>query len=157
MLVIILSFIMIVLLTVLYPVGNRPSPSHQADLSKEIAKMDGLNGYEFEDYVARLLKKCHFDHVVQTDKDDDGGLDVLAEFNHVKYGFQCKHYKKRQVNRKVLKTTADGARYYHVQKPVVITNRYFSQNARDYQKFFNVELWDRSKLIRLIKIMVRES
>ena len=147
-----LSIVIILIAVILYANWNQLSAVHlKTALSQEVAKMDHLNGYEFEDYVALLLKKRHFKHIVQTNKNDDGGLDVLAEFNHVKYGFQCKHYKNRQVDRKVLKTTADGANYYHVQKPVIITNRYFSKHARAYQKFFRVELWDRTKLIQLIK------
>ena len=126
---------------------NRPS----CDLSAEVKRMDQLNGYDFEDYCAWLLKRNGFIGVKQTGKDHDCGLDLLAYRHHVKYGIQCKHYKKRKVNRHTIKQTADGAHYYHVQRAIVLTNSRFSREAVRDRKFFHVRLWNRRILITLIQ------
>ena len=43
-------------------------------------------------------------------------------------------------------------KYYNADSAIVITNSYFTKSAIKLAKVNNVELWDRDKLINLIKI-----
>ncbi|XIF20000.1 MAG: restriction endonuclease [Acetilactobacillus jinshanensis] len=113
------------------------------NLIAEIKYMDRLNGYEFEDYTAWLLRLNGFVRIKQTNKNHDNGLDVLASVHQTTYGIQCKHYKKRRIRRQVIKHTADGAHFYGTQRAVVLTNTRFSREAVRSRKFFHVELWGR--------------
>lgn len=134
------------------PLQKNSIYNHNPDnLTREIRYMDRLNGYEFEDYTAWLLKRNGFIGIKQTGKDHDYGLDMLAYKDHIAYGIQCKHYKNWRIGRKTIKHTADGAHFYGTQKAVVMTNTRFSREAVRAHKFFNVELWGRSILIKMIK------
>ena len=120
-------------------------------LNDEVEFMDRLTGYEFEDYTAWLLKLNGFSAVQQTDKNNDNGFDVLAMRHNNWYGFQCKHYRNRLINRRVVKHTSDAGHYYGTDYSVIITNADFDRVAKRDQQFFHVIFWDRQVLIKLIR------
>ncbi|GLB46209.1 hypothetical protein WR164_01880 [Philodulcilactobacillus myokoensis] len=120
-------------------------------LRREIEKMDRLDGYQFEDYVAKILKKNGFENVRQTSKIHDNGLDVIAERDGKVYGFQCKHYVKRTVGMKAVRQTFVGGNAYQVDSAILLVNRDFDQKAITLAKQLEVKLWGREKLIELMK------
>lgn len=71
--------------------------SHQPAKRKRDDLMDfsKMTGYEFEDYIAQLLRKKGF-IVTQTSYSGDGGVDMIAMFDKPlfagKYIVQCKNY-----------------------------------------------------------------
>lgn len=114
------------------------------------ADVDAMDGWEFEEYVAKLLRKNGFRHVEVTSGSGDQGVDILADKQGVSYAIQCKHYDGKIPNKAVQEAYA-GARYYGCDVAVVLTNSYFYPSAFDLGDSIGVELWDRDMLNRLIR------
>ena len=117
------------------------------DVMEKIDKMDGI---EFEDFTAKLLKKHGFKKVETTPASNDYGIDVLAEKDKVRYAFQCKNYSDT-VGSKAIQEVYSGKNYYNCHVGVVVTNNYFTNQAINLAKKNDVLLWDRNKLISLIE------
>lgn len=116
----------------------------------ELSKIDYLDGFEFEHYIANLLKELDYCDVQVSQATGDYGVDITATKNMIKYAFQCKRYSSTVGNDAVQEVVA-GLAYYGCSKAVVVTNNYFTKNAKDLARSNNVELWDRDKLSQLIK------
>ena len=94
------------------------------------ADFDDMDGWEFEEYVAKLLVR-------------DGYI-------HVEVTIQCKHYAGKIPNKAVQEAYA-GAEFYGCDVPVVLTNSFFSPSALELGDEIGVELWDREELLRLVR------
>ena len=117
-----------------------------------ISTIDNMEGIEFENFIAKLLKKHGFKNVKTTPASNDYGIDVLAEKDHVKYAFQCKNYAD-DVGNKAIQEAYSGKQYYNCHIGVVVTNRYFTRQAQELAKKNDILLWDRNKLISMIEKM----
>lgn len=114
------------------------------------ADADDMNGWEFEEYVARLLTWNGFRHVEVTSGSKDQGVDILADRNGISYAIQCKHYDGKVPNKAVQEAYA-GAEYYGCDVAVVLTNSYFYPSAFELGDSIGVELWDRDTLKKLMR------
>lgn len=114
------------------------------------ADFDGMNGWEFEEYIGELLLRNGFDHVEVTQGSGDQGVDILALKEGVSYAVQCKHYTSKISNKAVQEAYA-GAKFYGCEIPVVLTNSYFFPSALELGDEIGVELWDRDELKSLIR------
>ncbi|MBR0092534.1 MAG: restriction endonuclease, partial [Lachnospiraceae bacterium] len=56
--------------------------------------IDELEGHDFEEYCAELLRRNGFSDVTVTKGSGDFGLDILCEKDGVTYGEQCNRYDK---------------------------------------------------------------
>lgn len=115
----------------------------------DMSRIDKMEGHEFERFVASLLRKLNYQKVEVTPGSGDQGVDVLAEKEGVRYAIQCKCYSSDLGNTPVQEINT-GKTIYHCHVGIVVTNRYFTQGARDAAKATGVLLWDRSKLMTLI-------
>lgn len=115
----------------------------------DIAHVDQMEGHEFERFIAGLLGKSGYQKVEVTPGSGDQGVDVLAEKDGVRYAFQCKCYSSDLGNTPVQEVNT-GKMVYHCHVGVVVTNRCFTQSAREAAKATGVLLWDRTKLESLI-------
>lgn len=114
------------------------------------ADVDAMNGWEFEEYVAKLLVRNGFRHVETTSGSGDQGVDILADKAGVSYAIQCKHYDGKIPNKAVQEAYA-GAKYYGCDVAVVLTNSYFYPSAFELGDSVGVELWDRDMLKKLMR------
>lgn len=112
-------------------------------------KFDYMEGHDFEEYCAVLLKNIGYQNVEVTKGSNDNGIDILATLGGVKYGIQCKCYSS-DIGVKAVQEAYAGAKYYNCHVPVVLTNQYFTRQAQDLAECTNVLLWDRSHLIVLV-------
>jgi len=112
---------------------------------------DEMNGWEFEEYIAKLLIRNGFTHVEVTRGSKDQGVDILARKDEHSYAIQCKHYAGKVPNKAVQEAYA-GAGFYGCEIPVVLTNSYFYPSAEELGDEIGVELWDREELRKLIRI-----
>lgn len=117
----------------------------------QIPVYDTMEGHDFEYYCAELLKNNGFYNVSVTQGSGDQGIDVLAEKGGVKYGIQCKCYSS-DIGNKAVQEAFSGCRYYNCHVPVVMTNRYFTRQAKDLAQKTNVLLWDRDILNKYIQV-----
>nr|DAG18876.1 MAG TPA: Restriction endonuclease [Caudoviricetes sp.] len=113
--------------------------------------IDYMEGHMFEHYIAQLLRKNGFQHVEVTVASGDYGTDIIAHKNGLKYAIQCKRYSPgSRIGLKPVQEIYSGRIHYNADAAVVITNLYFSENAKVLAKETGVVLWDRDKLEELI-------
>lgn len=113
--------------------------------NKHDESVDNMEGHEFEYYCAQILVACGFENVAVTKGSGDYGVDILAEKDMVTYAIQCKVYSE-PVGVKAVQEVYAGRDYYDRMVGVVLTNQYFTENARNAAKKLKVLLWDRDYL-----------
>lgn len=104
--------------------------------------IDSLNGNEFEQWCADLLRKMTFQNIHVTGKSGDQGVDILSEKDGVKYAIQCKCYSNDLGNTPIQEVES-GRIFYGCHVGVVITNRYFTKGAKELAQKTGTLLWDR--------------
>lgn len=115
-------------------------------------KLDNLeDGYEFESFIAELLKKLDYDYAKVTKASNDFGVDVLAEKNGVTFAIQCKYYSSSVGNTSVQEIVS-GMTHYDAHVGVVATNNYFTKQAKQLAQSNKILLWDRDILINMINL-----
>lgn len=110
-----------------------------------------MKSWEFEEYIAQLYLKLGY-KTERVGRGYDGGVDVIAEKNGIKYYIQCKKYNTSTVGVKEIREfygvlvdhTAQG-------KGIFITTNIFSSEAEYFAKDKPIELIDGQKLVRLIR------
>lgn len=112
--------------------------------------IDILSGIQFECFCADLLSKNGFLNVTTTQGSGDHGIDILAEKDDVSYAIQCKCYSGNIGNSAIQQALA-GKNFYKKDIAVVLTNQYFTHQAKEEAEVFGVKLWDRDKLTDLIQ------
>lgn len=115
-----------------------------------IDEIDAMDGIDFEEYTAELLRRMGYKNVRVTQASGDFGVDVTAKLNDEIWVFQCKRYTGN-LGVKAVQEVFAGAAKYHADKAVVVTNSYFTAAAEELAEDTNVMLWDRDHLCRVIK------
>jgi HJR/Mrr/RecB family endonuclease len=110
---------------------------------------DNLDGAEFEEWCANLLRNNCFTNVQVTKTTGDQGVDILAQKNDIKYAIQCKCYSSNLGNSPIQEVHA-GKSMYNCHVGVVMTNRHFTSGAKELAKATGVLLWDREKLLQMM-------
>lgn len=106
---------------------------------------DCMNGHEFEHFCADVLRGNEFYNVEVTRGSGDHGIDILAEKDGVSYAVQCKCYSKN-IGNSAIQQAHTGKSIYHKDIAVVMTNRYFTPQAKEEAGQLGVKLWDRDTL-----------
>ena len=107
--------------------------------------IDELEGHDFEEYCAELLRRNGFSDVTVTKGSGDFGLDILCEKDGVTYGVQCKRYDK-PIGVHAIQQAYAGRDYYGRMVGAVMTNQYFTEAAVKAASKLNIMLWDRGYL-----------
>ncbi|AHB41948.1 integral membrane protein [Candidatus Saccharibacteria bacterium RAAC3_TM7_1] len=112
-----------------------------------IRDVDRMNGLEFEQYIAELLRKNGFHNVCLTEK-YDLGVDIIAEKDGTRWGIQTKCYTGL-VKADSVRQAVTGLRLYDCDRAMVITNSVYSAVAQRLAVSNDCLLIDRSGLNRL--------
>lgn len=115
----------------------------------KIEETVGMDGHDFEQWCANLLRKNGFTDVAVTPGSGDQGVDVVAVKDGVHYAIQCKCYASPLGNTPVQEVFA-GKEMYGCQVGVVMTNNYFTQGAKALAEKTRVLLWDRDTLASML-------
>lgn len=110
---------------------------------------DNMEGHQFEYFCADTLKKNGFENVEVTQGSGDHGIDILAEKDGITYAIQCKCYSSN-IGNAAVQQAYTGKGFYHKDIAVVLTNRYFTTQAKEEAQALGVKLWDRDKLNEMI-------
>ena len=121
-----------------------------ADKPESINAIDNMSGQQFEDYCADLLLKNGFFNIKTTQESGDHGTDILAEKDDISYAIQCKCYSSN-IGNAAVQQAHSGKGFYHRDIAVVLTNQYFTTQAKEEADALGVKLWDRSKLEEFIR------
>lgn len=123
--------------------------------SIDMTTADQMDGVAFENFIADLLRNNGYKKVKTTKASADYGVDIVAVKDGKNYAFQCKCYSSNLGVKPVQEVYA-GARMYHADIMVVITNTYFTVNAINLADKLNVLLWNRDYLACLAGNTLRE-
>lgn len=114
-----------------------------------LSYIDKMEGHEFEQFTAGLLRKLGYERVEVTPGSGDQGVDVIAVKDGKRYAIQCKRYSQKLGNKPVQEVFA-GKTIYGCSIAVVLTNNYFTEGAKEAARATGVELWDRDTLRRMM-------
>ncbi len=112
---------------------------------KKPQPIDLMEGREFEQYCAALLREHEFLEVEVTKGSGDYGVDILAQKDGVSYAIQCKRYDG-PVGVHAIQEVYAGRDYYDCMVGVVMTNQYFTSPAVEVAKKLKILMWDRDYL-----------
>jgi restriction system protein len=121
---------------------------------KKIAKykmnnIDKLSGEHFEEFLALKFKKLGY-KVKLTPTTADYGADLVIRKDKSKIVVQAKRWNSK-VGVEAVQQVVASMKYYNADRSMVITNSYFTENAKILAKCNEVELYDRRKLYNLIE------
>lgn len=111
--------------------------------------MDAMEGHDFEEYCADLLRQAGFQEVEVTKGSGDFGADILAEKDGVSYAVQCKCYEEI-VGVHAVQEAYAGKAFYDRMVGAVMTNRYFTEPAVVCARKLNILLWDRGYIQEML-------
>ncbi len=114
--------------------------------SKELAEIREKRSLTEKNFVDRYL----FKNVEVTQGSGDHGIDILAEKDGITYAIQCKCYSSN-IGNSAVQQAHTGKSLYHKDIAVVLTNRYFTPQAKQEAQALGVKLWDRDKLNSMIE------
>ena len=112
--------------------------------------LDKMDGHEFEYACAELLRCSGYRDVEVTQDSCDYGVDILAKRGTLKYAIQCKRYGSN-VGVKAVQEVGMGMDFYSCDSAVVMTNSYFTNQAKKLAKTTGVRLWGRDELEEFIE------
>ncbi|SDL86016.1 restriction endonuclease [Sediminibacillus halophilus] len=110
-----------------------------------ILEIDKMNGKTFEDYLHALLKTRGY-QIKLTPASGDYGADLVLNNKVKKIVVQAKRYKKN-VGVKAVQEIVSAKTYYRADECWVITNSYFTVNAKKLAASNQVRLVDRPELM----------
>lgn len=117
--------------------------------NKSLSNYDTMNGHQFEYFCADVIRRNGFINVEVTQGSGDHGIDILAEKDDIEYAIQCKCYSSN-IGNAAIQQAHTGKSLYHKDVAVVLTNRYFTAQAKEEAQALGVKLWDRDKLNDMI-------
>ena len=117
---------------------------------KTIESLDRMDGQCFESFVRRMLRRSGFSDAELTPASGDYGADLIARKGGKRYIFQCKRYEGN-VGVKAVQEIHTAKAYYNSDFEIVVTNAYFTKNARILAEESGVFLWDRDTLAGMLK------
>lgn len=118
-----------------------------------MSAIDCMEGHAFEFWCADILRKNGFIDVEVTRGSGDQGVDILAKKAGIKYAIQCKCYATDLGNKPVQEVNT-GKTIYHCHVGAVMTNRYFTEGAKQAADATGVLLWNRDDVKKWLKLRV---
>ena len=127
-----------------------PNNIYIANTVSNFPNYDSMNGHQFEHFCANILSHIGFCNVEVTQGSGDHGIDILAQKDEITYAIQCKCYSSN-IGNAAIQQAHTGKSLYHKDIAVVLTNQYFTQQAKEEAAALGVKLWDRDKLNDMIE------
>ena len=113
----------------------------------DIDKMDGAT---FEHFCADLLRVNGWTDVRITPASGDHGIDITAEKDDIKWGFQCKRWGDTKVDAIAIGQTYKGKALYECDMVAVITTSTLTAQAEGEAKQLGIKVWGRGKIRQLM-------
>lgn len=122
-------------------------------VSSRIYEIDKMDGVTFEQLLMAHFEKNGY-KVRSTPKSNDYGADLILIKDGEKVVVQAKRYKGK-VGVAAVQQAYSSMGYYKASRCMVITNAYYTSQAKKLAKANGVILWDRDTLINKFKIKER--
>lgn len=118
-----------------------------AILSK-YAQIDKMTGIEFENFVKAVYEKRGY-RVTTTPQTNDYGCDLVLQRDGVRSVVQVKRYKTT-VGIAAIQQIIGAIRHYDANDAKVVTNNYYTSQAKNLASSNGVELIDRDGVVRML-------
>jgi restriction system protein len=116
-----------------------------------ISDIDKMDGKLFEKYLEVLFERLGY-KVERTKYIGDYGADLIIQKNGIKTVVQAKRYNGK-VRVRAIQEAVGAKGYYSCDRAMVITNSYFTKQAKELADKNGVEIWDRKELVKnLLKV-----
>jgi len=129
---------------------NKQIKEEERILSKENVDIDNLDGLQFERFIEILYKDLGVKANI-TPSTADYGADLILDINGKKIAVQVKKRKSQNIGVDAVQEVYASMKYYQVDHAAVITNRYFTKNAKNLAEVNEVKLVDREDLLKIIE------
>jgi restriction system protein len=121
---------------------------------KQIAKsgileIDKMDGTTFEKYLISLFEKLGFKVEWVGRPAGDFGADLIIQKDGVKTAVQAKRHHE-SIGVKAIQEVNTAKSHYNCTQALVVTNNYYTNQAKQLAKESHVDLWNRNDLIRVI-------
>ncbi len=119
--------------------------------------LETMDGYQFQEFVARLFRKLGFSDIKVGPRGADMGIDLtmiqkVGMNLTVGFAVQCKHHPKSVVSRPVVQKLHSAIIVSpDANKGIIVASGHFSSEAIKYAEEVGIELIDGSKLVELGK------
>lgn len=115
-----------------------------------LKKIDKLEGRAFEDYLIVQFRRLGY-RVKKTEASNDYGADLILKKRRECIVVQAKRYDYG-VGISAVQEVVGSIAYYGADRAMVVTNRYFTRNAKRLAAQNDVELWDREMIKKKFRI-----
>lgn len=129
---------------------KREKKSTTSEKKCDFSKVFNYTGSGFEYWVADLLKAYGFSSVFVTQHSYDGGKDITAQREDIRYIFQCKK-SNHPIGVKALQEIR-FAKKPSDQVAVVVTNSRFTRSALEAAQVRGILCWNGKKLCQMAKM-----
>ena len=109
---------------------------------------DGLNGHQFESFLTKVFEALDY-VTVNTKLSGDQGADLIIMKDGEKTVVQAKKYSGK-VSNKAIQEVVSAKAHYKCKNAMVVTTGEFTKSAVQLAISNNVELWDKTKLEKVI-------
>jgi len=100
-----------------------------------------MDGYEFEEFIARSLNSIGYKSEV-TKGSGDYGADIITQIKGTRIAIQAKHYQKNKVDYKAVQEALSGKNYYKCHEAWVVTSSSdFTRQAKKGAEILSVKLF----------------
>jgi restriction system protein len=110
-----------------------------------ISDIDTMDGKRFEIFLSTVFRRLGYE-VEVTQYRGDYGADLVIASGGRKIAVQAKRWKKN-IGLKAVQEAVASKALYRCDEAMVVTNRYFTAQARRLAKANGVVLWDRDVLV----------
>lgn len=114
---------------------------------RNLSTLDTLDGFEFEAAIAGLYESKGYSIEI-TKASGDYGVDVLAKKGKEILAIQAKRYSGK-VGVKAVQEVSSGAFYYKASKAIVITNSFYTEQAKKLANNIGVTLINKKRLANM--------
>lgn len=136
--------LLIIIVFIIYKFMEPPEFNYQN------VNIDSMDGHQFENFCAALLRDNGYVRVYVTKGSGDHGVDVIAYKDGQKYAIQCKRYTNN-VGNKAVQEAYSGKGIYNADVAVVMTNRDFTKQAKEDAWKLGVRLWSRKDIMLMLR------
>lgn len=117
--------------------------------------IDNMDGKTFEKYLEVLFIKLGY-KVERTRYIGDYGADLVVNKDGIKTVIQAKRYKNK-VGIKAIQEAVAAKGHYTCDKAMVVTNSFYTNQAKELARSNRVDLWDRDDLVKALLLVKKET
>jgi HJR/Mrr/RecB family endonuclease len=115
-----------------------------------IDKVENMSGIIFEEFLLEHFKHLGYTGYL-TPRTENYGADLVLQKDEIKVVVQSKRWKSN-VGADAIEQVIKAVKHYDADKGMVVTNSFFTEGANELANSYEIELWDRMKLVKIIDL-----